>query len=136
VVLLIRGLAWTVILIGVTTCSLTVKLGDRTAVQHVRRIWATPETREMVRGVEEKAGPVLEKVKRGVAAGVREAAEADEAAPGAPDAPTVAPDAGPDGAAPAGSASRVQRDPADRASAHLRDAAPGPRRPRDGLRGE
>ena len=74
---LIRGLVWTVLLVGITTCSLTVKLGDRTAVQHARRIWSTPETREMVRGVEQKAGPVLEKVKRGVAAGVREAAEGE-----------------------------------------------------------
>jgi hypothetical protein len=105
VVFLIRGLIWTVLLIGVTTCSLTVKLGERTAVQHVRRIWATPETREMVRGVEAKAGPVLEKVKRGVAAGVREAADEGDGTATA-DLPPVAEepavrDAGPPDAGPA-----------------------------------
>ena len=73
VLFLIRGLVWFVLLAGVATCSFTVKLGDRTTAQHVQRIWAAPETQDLVRGAREKAGPIMTRVKRGVEAGMREA---------------------------------------------------------------
>ena len=61
----------------------TVKLGKRTFFGHVSAIWSTNEAKDMREGVSEKAAPVVEKVKRGVEAGYKEAAK---------DAP--APDAG------------------------------------------
>jgi biopolymer transport protein ExbB/TolQ len=79
VILLIRGLLWVVVLLCVTTCTFTVKLGDRTTAQHIQRIWSTPETQDLVRGARETAGPTVDRVKRGVEAGMREAG-ADEAA--------------------------------------------------------
>lgn len=55
----------------------TVKLGKRTFFGHVAAIWATDEARDMRDGVSEKAGPVVEKVKRGVEAGYEEAPKDD-----------------------------------------------------------
>lgn len=55
----------------------TVKLGQRTFFGHVRAIWATDEAQDMRKGLGEKAGPALERVKRGVKAGVKAAAGDD-----------------------------------------------------------
>jgi biopolymer transport protein ExbB/TolQ len=76
---MLRFVALLVLLTGMTWCTFTVKLGERTTAQHIHRIWSAPETQELVEGVEEKAGPVIDKVKRGVEAGVREAASSDQA---------------------------------------------------------
>jgi hypothetical protein len=61
----------------------SVKLGDHTLFGHAKRIWNTAETQDLVNGAKEKAGPAVEKVKRGVKAGIDEAEKDD------------APDAGP-----------------------------------------
>jgi len=61
----------------------SVKLGDHTLFGHAKRIWNTSETQDLVNGAKEKAGPAVEKVKRGVKAGLDEAEKDD------------APDAGP-----------------------------------------
>lgn len=58
----------------------TVPMGKRTFFGHVRAIWSTDEARDMRDGVGEKTAPVVDKVKRGVEAGVREATK-DEPAP-------------------------------------------------------
>ena len=50
----------------------TVKLGKRTFFGHVRRIWSSDETQELVDGVKEKSVPVVDKLGRGVKAGYRE----------------------------------------------------------------
>jgi hypothetical protein len=55
-------------------CGATVKLGNKTFFQHVKAIWATEEVKELKDGIEEKAGPTADKLKRGVKAGI-EAAE-------------------------------------------------------------
>ena len=47
----------------------TVKLGKYTLFGHVRRIWHTEEVQDLKNGVEEKTGPAVERVKRGVEAG-------------------------------------------------------------------
>lgn len=73
----IRSLIGLVILLTLVVCGATVKLGDRTFFGHVRRIWKSDETQEMVKGVKEKSGPVVDKVKRGVKAGVKEATAKD-----------------------------------------------------------
>jgi hypothetical protein len=58
-------------------CGSTVKLGERTFFDHVRAIWSTSEVKDMRKGLEEKAAPALDKVKRGVKAGIEAAAGED-----------------------------------------------------------
>lgn len=73
----------------------TVKLGQRTFFGHVRAIWSTDEAQDMRKGLGEKAGPALDRMKRGVEAGIK-AATGDD---GGPSEPTV--DGGPIGDGPA-----------------------------------
>lgn len=73
-------LRWLVILtLGLALAFLgsTVKLGNRTFFEHVRAVWSTDEAQDMRKGLEEKAGPALDRVKRGVKAGL-EAATGEE----------------------------------------------------------
>ena len=87
-----------------------VKMGEYTLFGHVSRIWNTPEAQDLVKGVREGSGPAIDKVKRGVKAGVDEASKPDAADAGlavpartenaptaapTPAAPTPAADAGP-----------------------------------------
>lgn len=51
----------------------TVPLGKHTLFGHVRRIWNSKETQDLVEGTKEAAKPAAEKVKRAVKAGVDEA---------------------------------------------------------------
>jgi hypothetical protein len=76
-------------------CGTTVKLGDHSFFGHVKRIWQSEETKDLRDGIQKKAtsentdhlvddmketaGPVVERVKRGVKAGVKEAASSDPA---------------------------------------------------------
>jgi hypothetical protein len=53
----------------------TVPLGKYTLFGHFRRIWNSKETQEMVDGTKEAAGPAVDKLKRGVKAGVDEASK-------------------------------------------------------------
>jgi hypothetical protein len=62
------------IVCGLAYCGATVKLGNKTFFQHIKAIWATEEVKELKDGIEEKAAPTADKVKRGVKAGI-EAAE-------------------------------------------------------------
>ena len=74
----------TLIIVGVVIfIGSTVKLGKRTFFGHVGAIWSTPEAKDMREGVGEKAGPVVEKIERGVKAGVREATKDEPAGSGA-----------------------------------------------------
>ncbi len=70
---LIRGLILLAALIGFVIFGATVKLGERTLFQHVSRIWHSDETQDMVEGVKKESGPMVDRVKRGVKAGVKEA---------------------------------------------------------------
>ncbi len=72
---LLRTLISLAILAAFVVCGATVKLGDRTLFEHVGRIWQSEEAQEMVDGVKKKSGPVVERVKRGVKAGVEAAQE-------------------------------------------------------------
>jgi hypothetical protein len=69
----IRFILYLVIAIALAYCGATVPLGSRTFFGHVKAIWATPEAQDMKKGVEEGTKPMVEKVKRGVEAGYREA---------------------------------------------------------------
>lgn len=59
---------------------LTVPLGKRTFFEHVRAVWKTEEVQDMKKGIEEKAGPAVQRVKRGVEAGYKEVAREEESA--------------------------------------------------------
>ena len=43
----------------------TVKLGKHTFFGHVRAIWHTEEVQDLKNGVEDKAGPTVDKLKKG-----------------------------------------------------------------------
>lgn len=85
---MIRWLFWLVVVVVLVWCGATVKLGKRTFFQHVSAIWSTPEAQDMKSGIQEKAGPLVEKVERGVKAGYHEATKPDDA--GAPTEPAPA----------------------------------------------
>ncbi|MEZ4365474.1 MAG: hypothetical protein R2939_04190 [Kofleriaceae bacterium] len=98
---MIRGLVWLLLVGGFVLVGATVPLGKRTLFGHVAAIWRTPEAAEMRDGIREKAGPTVERVKRGVAAGVEAAREGDatpadaptgiDARPAGPDARSLSP---------------------------------------------
>ena len=73
---------WVVIIGAFVWFGATVKLGKRTFFGHISAIWSTPEAQDMKNGIQEKAGPVLEKVERGVKAGYREATRGDDGGTG------------------------------------------------------
>ncbi len=55
---------------------LTIPIGQRTLFGHVSNIWASDEAQELVEGVKDSSGPLVDRVKRGVEAGL-----SDEAPP-------------------------------------------------------
>ncbi len=70
---LIRFLIWVAVIAGFIWFGSTVPLGKHTLFGHVKRIWHSEETQDLVKGTEDAAKPVVDKVKRGVKAGVDEA---------------------------------------------------------------
>jgi hypothetical protein len=49
----------------------TVKLGKHTFFGHVRAIWHTEEVQDLKQGVEDKAGPAVDKLKKGGEAAIK-----------------------------------------------------------------
>ena len=76
---MIRLIIWLAIIIGIVWFSVTVKLGDKTLVQHVRAIWHTNEVQDLKNGVEQKAGPAVDKLERGGKAAYKEMTGSDDA---------------------------------------------------------
>ena len=70
---LIRSIVYFIVFVAVIYFGTTVKLGQRTLFGHVRNIWAADETQEMVKEIKKSSGPVVERVQRGVNAGLDEA---------------------------------------------------------------
>ncbi len=79
---MIRSLFTLVVVAVLIFLGATVPLGKRTFFGHVSAIWRTQEAKDMRDGVGDKAGPVVDKIERGVKAGVREATKDDEPATG------------------------------------------------------
>ena len=75
----IRFFVTMVVVLALVIAGATVKLGKRTFFGHVSAIWKTDEAQDMKEGVQEKAGPAAEKLKRGVEAGYREATKEEDA---------------------------------------------------------
>jgi len=65
-----RALIWLVIIGAFIFFGATVKLGHRTFFGHVRAIWHTDEAQDLKHGVQEKAGPAVHKLEKGVKAGI------------------------------------------------------------------
>lgn len=72
---MIKFLLYLAIAAGLCFCGATVKLGKRTFFGHVRAIWHTEEVQELKDGVKETAGPAVNKVERGIKAGVKAATD-------------------------------------------------------------
>ncbi|MFT3694787.1 MAG: hypothetical protein QM831_16680 [Kofleriaceae bacterium] len=86
---MIRLIVWLAIIIAIVWFSVSVKLGEKTLVEHVRAIWHTKEAQDLKNGVEDKAGPAVDKLERGGKAAYKEMSGSS-----APDA-GVTPDAVP-----------------------------------------
>ncbi len=86
---MIRFILFLVIAGALAYCGATVKLGKRTFFGHVRAIWHTEQVQDLKEGVKDKAGPTVDKVKRGVKKGYEEATK-DETGSGSA-APAPAP---------------------------------------------
>lgn len=87
---MIRLLIFLALAIGLAVCGSTVKLGKHTFFGHIRAIWATEEVQDLKQGVEDKAGPTADRVKRGVEAGYK-AMKDDEGSAGSGSAANHAP---------------------------------------------
>jgi hypothetical protein len=72
---MIRFLLYLAIAIGLVYFATTVPLGKRTLVGHVRAIWHTEEVQELKQGVQDKAGPAVDRLERGVKAGYKAATD-------------------------------------------------------------
>lgn len=80
---MIRTLLWLAVIACIVVLGATVPLGKRTLFGHVSAIWRTKEATDMRDGISDKAGPTVERVKRGVEAGLDEARKDDEVTPDA-----------------------------------------------------
>ena len=74
---MIRLLVFLALAAGFVWFGSSVQIGKRTLFGHVRAIWATEEVQDLKQGVEDKAAPAVDRIKRGVKAGI-EAASGDE----------------------------------------------------------
>ena len=66
---MIRLLVWLAVIAVLVYVAVTVPLGKKTFVQHVRSIWHTEQVQDLKEGVKETAGPAVHRVERGVKAG-------------------------------------------------------------------
>jgi hypothetical protein len=88
----IRGLLFLLIAGGLVVCGATVKLGKRTAFGHIKAIWESEATQDMVEGVGEKAGPLVDKAREEIHdVTAPDKPKAKEATPAPTPAPTLAP---------------------------------------------
>lgn len=88
---MIRFLIFLLIAGALAYCGATVKLGKRTFFGHVQAIWKTEEVQEMKDGIKEKAGPTVDRVKRGVEKGIDEAKKDEPAGSGSAGSGSAAP---------------------------------------------
>ena len=73
---MIRLLVFLALAAGFVWFGSSVQIGKRTLFGHVRAIWATEEVQDLKNGVEQKAAPAVDRVKRGVKAGIEAASGA------------------------------------------------------------
>jgi len=80
---MIRFLVYLVLAVCLVYVAMTVPLGKRTFVGHVRAIWHTEEAEELKKGVKETAGPAVDRLERGVKAGYKAATHGGSGSQGA-----------------------------------------------------
>lgn len=79
---MIRLIVFLALAAGFVWFGSSVQLGKRTLFGHVRAIWATEQVQDLKHGVEEKAAPAVDRVKRGVKAGLEAATDDGEGSSG------------------------------------------------------
>ncbi len=79
---MIRLIVFLALAAGFVWFGSSVQLGKRTLFGHVRAIWATEQVQDLKHGVEEKAAPAVDRVKRGVKAGIEAATGDDDGSAG------------------------------------------------------
>ena len=79
---MIRLLVFLALAAGFVWFGSSVQIGKHTLFGHVRAIWATEQVQDLKHGVEEKAAPAVDRVKRGVKAGIEAARGTDGSAAG------------------------------------------------------
>ena len=79
---MIRLIVFLALVAGFVWFGSSVQLGKRTLFGHVRAIWATEQVQDLKHGVEEKAAPAVDRVKRGVKAGIEAATGDDDGSAG------------------------------------------------------
>lgn len=77
---MIRSLISLCFLAAFLLVGFTVPLGQRTLFGHVSNIWSADETQELVDGVKESSVPFVDRVKRGVQAGLADEGDAQPSA--------------------------------------------------------
>ncbi len=65
----IKAIIYLALIVGFVYLGATVKLGNKTFFGHVRAIWHTEQVQDLKKGVEDKAGPAVDKLERGAKAG-------------------------------------------------------------------
>ena len=60
---------------------LTIPIGERTLFSHVANIWTSDEAQELVEGVKDSSGPFVDRVKRGVEAGLSDETQSEPTEP-------------------------------------------------------
>lgn len=91
-----RLLVYACILAVVVYVGSTVKLGKHTFFEHVRAIWHTEQVQDLKTGVEEKAKPAVDKLKRGSEAAINAMRHGDSTNAGDAGVAGDIPDAGSD----------------------------------------
>ncbi len=81
---MIRFLLFLALAAALAYCGATVKLGKHTFFGHIRAIWHTEEVQDLKEGVKETAGPTVDRIERGVKAGVKAAKDDGSAGTGSP----------------------------------------------------
>lgn len=66
---MIKAVIYLALIIGLVYLGATVKLGKKTFFEHVRAIWHTEEVQDLKKGVEDTAGPTVDKLEKGAKAG-------------------------------------------------------------------
>jgi hypothetical protein len=78
---LVRSIITVVALLAFIIIGTTVPLGKHTLFGHIVRIWKSDEARDLVDGVKEKGEPVVDRVTKGVKAGLKEARSGGDGGP-------------------------------------------------------
>ena len=99
---MIKWIMYAVLVSGFIYVGATVQLGKHTLFEHVRAIWHTEEVQELKTGVEDKAKPAVDKLKRGGVAAYNAIKGGDREPTGS--GSDVGSDAGSDAASPEGHA--------------------------------